>query len=321
MTTPYSPSSRFSVVNLAQLGRMQVLETVNTEAILANRMAKFKALWAVSDPPQAAQYDVENLEFDPIKIQHETNTFFELMLRDRVNQAARSVTLAFAVGSDLDAIASRYPGGVPRLPSESDDRYRQRVWLSPNPLTAHGMGDSYSFWALTALNGALRDATATTIPGQPNVTITVMLDGPPVTTVRTGGVLQVGPFPNPTPSDDQIGQTFLYVNDQTRRGITDVVRVNKPKIVNVDYNIKLTLFRTWDFTIVRETVISALADLIESQRWLGFSHTHMAIDAACDQPGVMNVEIVSPADDVVVADLHSCVRVNSVTVELAGFAS
>ena len=82
-----------------------------------------------------------------------------MLLRDRVNQAARSITLAYAIGTDLDAIASRYPGGVPRLPSESDDRYRRRIWLSPNTLSPHGTAEAYEFWALTALP-ALRDVTA-----------------------------------------------------------------------------------------------------------------------------------------------------------------
>ena len=61
-----------------------------------------------------AQYDVGQLEFDPIKIKAERLAFFEALLRDRVNQAARGVTCSIWHGSNLDAIASRYPGGVPR---------------------------------------------------------------------------------------------------------------------------------------------------------------------------------------------------------------
>ncbi len=101
-------------------GRMQVLETISTEVVLAARMADLKTRWSTSDPPAAANYDVENLEFDPLKINQEVATYFELMLRDRVNQAARAVTLAFAVGTDLDAIGSRYPGGMPRIAGETD---------------------------------------------------------------------------------------------------------------------------------------------------------------------------------------------------------
>src|SRR5215475_5334491 len=156
--------SRFPVVAINQLSRMQVLETIDTDAIIGARMAKLVELWREADPPAGAVYDVGMLEFDPLKINQECATYFELMLRDRVNQAARAVTLAFAVGSDLDAIASRYPGGLPRLPNETDDRYRRRIQLSPNALTPHGTGEAYEFWALTA-DGSLRDASATTVEG------------------------------------------------------------------------------------------------------------------------------------------------------------
>ena len=82
--------------------------------------------------------------------------------------------MAFGSGSDLDAIASRYPGGVPRLADEpytiaGDDRYRRRIWLSPNVLSPHGTAEAYIFWALTA-DAALRDASAVTIEGT-NVTV------------------------------------------------------------------------------------------------------------------------------------------------------
>ena len=111
--------------------------------------------------------------------------YFELLVRDRVNQACRAVTLAFAVGSDLDAIASRYPYGVTRIQydingnvltpdqiaagatavtSETDAVYRQRVWLSPNILSLSGPGqgtyESYKFWALSAPQFAGRESIA-----------------------------------------------------------------------------------------------------------------------------------------------------------------
>jgi phage-related baseplate assembly protein len=74
-------------------------------------MAKLVELWREADPPAGAVYDVDALEFDRSRSIRSARPF-ELMLRDRVNQAARAVTPAFASGSDLDAIATRYPGGA-----------------------------------------------------------------------------------------------------------------------------------------------------------------------------------------------------------------
>ena len=116
--------NRLGVLDPKSLPRFEVLEALDVETILDARMGRFVELWKEHDPPAGAVYDVEGLEFDPIKITQETSTYFELLQRDRVNQAARSVTLAFAVGGDLDAIASRYPGGVPRLRDERETRTR-----------------------------------------------------------------------------------------------------------------------------------------------------------------------------------------------------
>src|SRR5262245_8686660 len=156
-TTP----TRFTVIRPELLPPMQVLQAISTEQNIVLRMAKFRELWAFYDPPYAAQYDVDQLEFDPIRIQAELAAYFELLVRDRVNQAARSITMVYAVGGDLDAIGSRYPYGVPRLQYdangnvltqaqidagatvasvEDDARYRMRLWLSPSILSLSGPG-------------------------------------------------------------------------------------------------------------------------------------------------------------------------------------
>src|ERR1700733_9805907 len=115
---------RLGVIELSQLPVFQVLETISSDDIITQRMAQLVLIWQHNDPPNFAQYDVGALEFDPIKINQECSAYFETLLRDRVNQACRAVTAAYAVGGNLDAIASRYPGGMPRLPDETDDNYR-----------------------------------------------------------------------------------------------------------------------------------------------------------------------------------------------------
>jgi phage-related baseplate assembly protein len=296
-------AERISVLNPDYLQRMLVLEDIDTEEILTARMQRLKTLWASYDPPVAAQYDVENLEFDPIKINQEACTFFELLLRDRVNQAARSITLAYAVGSDLDAIASRYPGGVPRLEGESDDRYRRRIWLSPNTLSPHGTAEAYEFWALTALP-ALRDVTAIRSVMHdyyPTILITCLMEPPA----------------EAKPSDEQLVQVRAYIQSLSRMGLTDVISVNPPKIREIDYKVGVWLYpgASPDQTITK--IQSSLEKLVKDQYWLGHDHTHMAIDAACSMTGVHHVEIVEPTENIFVP-MDWVVKVNSVTVTLIG---
>jgi phage-related baseplate assembly protein len=318
--------SRLSVINLAELKRMIVLESIDAENILNARMQRFKSLWLTYDPPNAAQYDVGDLEFDPIKITQENSTFFELALRDRVNQAARAVTLAYAVGSDLDAIASRYPGGVPRLPDERDDRYRRRVWLSPNVLSPHGTAESYVFWALTA-DPTLHDASATTTEGTGKVYVTIMAESGSVADIvwertndrLTGEFIQTRAEPvfNPTPTLQQIVDVRKYILDEARRGLTDEIHTYGPKITTINYKCRIWLFPNVSVDIAITAIEQALAELVEKQRWIGYDHSRMEIDAALAQVGVHHAIIDEPVKDVMVDD-RGVVKVGFIEVRLAG---
>jgi phage-related baseplate assembly protein len=296
-------TERISIVLPANLAPMQILEELKSEQILTDRMTRLKVLWSSYDPPSAAQYDVETLEFDPIKINQEACTYFELLLRDRVNQAARAVTLAYAIGTDLDAIASRYPGGVPRLPNESDDRYRRRIWLSPNTLSPHGTAEAYEFWALTALP-ALRDVTAIRSVQHdfyPTILITCLMDPE---------------FP-PSPTQEQLVFIRSYIQSLSRMGLTDVVSVNPPKIKNIEYNVNVFLYPGPAPDQIITKIISNLQKLAADQYWLGHDHSHTAIHAACMMSGVHHVEIVEPAEDAHVP-LDWVINVTNITVTMAG---
>jgi len=298
-------TERISVLLPANLQPMQVLEDIEVEQIIADRMLRFKQLWALHDPPAAAQYDVEELEFDPIKINQEACAFFELLLRDRVNQAARSITLAYAIGTDLDAIASRYPGGVPRLPDESDDRYRRRIWLSPNTLSPHGTAEAYEFWALTA-GPYLRDVTAIRSVMHdyyPTILITCLMDS----------------VANPKPSDEQLVGIRLYIENLSRQGLTDVISVNPPKVHQIEYNVAVWLYPGAVQDQILRRIDASLQALVMDQYWLGHDHSLTAIHAACQMGGVHHVDVLSPEENVKVpADW--VIVVTKITVTLAGRA-
>jgi phage-related baseplate assembly protein len=298
-------TDRISVILPANLQPMIVLEKLDVEATLAARMARLKQLWAHYDPPVAAQYDVEELEFDPIKINQEVCSYFELLIRDRINQAARSVTLAYAIGTDLDAIASRYPGGVPRLPGESDDRYRRRIWLSPNTLSPHGTAEAYEFWALTAMP-SLRDVTAIRSVQHdyyPTILITCLKEPPA----------------EPKPTDEELVTIRAYIQSLSRMGLTDVISVNPPKIRETEYKLMVWLYPGTSPDQALTKIKDNIAKLIDDQYWLGHDHSHTAIHAACRITGVHHVDIVSPEDNVNVP-LDWLVRVTSLTVTYGGRA-
>lgn len=307
--------SRFSIVDLTQLGDMYVLEDLDSEKVIRTRMLRLKEFWTKADPPLGAIYDVENLEFDPLKINQENNTLFELLLRDRVNQAAKAVTLAFSISTDLDAIASRYPGGVPRLENETDDAYRRRIQLSVNPLSPHGAAGTYIFWALTSDVG-LKDASEyVEKEGSGEVILTVMDNSIPVKTQT--GAYSYSYASDPRPSQSRIIDIRAYIHDDYRKAGTDVLIVSYPVIIDTSYKLNVWLFPGPDQKLIMSGIVTKLEELIEKQRWLGYDHARAAIDAAAFLPGVHSIDIVSPAVDVS-ASPRQVVRVNSLEVNFMG---
>jgi phage-related baseplate assembly protein len=278
-----SQPSRFNVLQPEQLGRMALLESISTEDNILARMERFKSLWLHYDPPNGAQYDVGPLEFDPIKIQAENAAFFEMTLRDRVNQACRGITLAFGAGTDLDAIASRYPGGVPRQENESDVRYRRRVWSSPNPLSPHGTAEAYEFWGLTAIP-SLKDVRTKKI--RPS-----LADNP----IIVIACLNDANDPRPTQAD--LLYVRAYIQAEHRLAMTDEIRVVAPKVLETKYEVQYTLFPGINVDTAQTEITAALEALVDEQRWLGFDHTRAAVFKAAKISGVHNVAVIHPAAD------------------------
>jgi phage-related baseplate assembly protein len=316
---------RFSVLDPKSLGLMEVIEQIDTEAMIRERMLRLKQIWASRDPPAGAQYDVENLEFDPLRIQNELSVLFDAMIRSRVNQAARAVTTAYAIGEDLRAVASRYPGGVPKLAGEDDEHYRRRIWSSVNALSPHGTAQAYEFWALTALNGIMRDATAVKVRAMliddPVIVITCIKDAPELTTAALAknweNYVAALKTANQIPTAGELIEVRRYIVDERRIGATDVVSVQAPVLRDVNYRIRAWLYPGADQSSVIGKVKASLAALVERQRWLGFDHTLTAIHAAAAETGIHHIEILEPIADVLV-NPKQLVRVLGIDVAYAG---
>lgn len=320
-TTP----SRFSVIRPDLLPTMRVLQQVDIERNIQDRLAQLVTIWNKYDPPNAAQYDVGGLEFDPIKINIELNALFEGMVRDRVNQAARAITLAFAVGSDLDAIASRYPYGVPRKTkaagtwngpgdAEPDSVYKTRVWLSPNILSLSGPGqavyESYKFWALSApmptTEGPIKDASAFTKPHTGNVYLVVLPANPINTTWEVDPVYpniwKLTTGSNVVPTRPQLSAIYQYITApyMGRMGLTDVLYMQKPKVINTTIDIDIWSFPSVDRVTLMNSTAAAVGQLIVDINWLGADLTTLSLDAALSQAGAYNRVVNSPTQDIIV---------------------
>lgn len=90
---------------------------------------------------------VIELESEPIVMLIEAFAYRELLLRSRINDAARANLLAFASGTDLDHLGAFYE--VTRIDGETDDRLRLRIQIKIAALAGNGTAESYIYKALT----------------------------------------------------------------------------------------------------------------------------------------------------------------------------
>ena len=151
-----------TIINVADLPAPSAIEALDFESILARQKAKFQEFWEAaraSNPDlDLPPYDVAMLEFDPVIIDIEAETYRELLIRARVNDALRAVLPAFAAGADLDNIAAR--ANVVRLVTARDEdgnptAYETDAQLLDRYLAAFaapsaGSEDAYVYQAATA---------------------------------------------------------------------------------------------------------------------------------------------------------------------------
>lgn len=121
-------------IDFSRLAQPQMIESLNYEAILADRKAALIARFNIDE--QDGIRAILDRESEPLTKFVEENAYRELVLRSRINTAARACLLAYATGSDLDHIAANF--NVKRLIAtpatkdtpavyESDDVFRLRV--------------------------------------------------------------------------------------------------------------------------------------------------------------------------------------------------
>ncbi|OPB31385.1 baseplate J/gp47 family protein [Bartonella sp. AR 15-3] len=90
------------------------------------------------------------LESDPAVKVIEAFSYRELLLRQRINEAARNNILDFATGESLDALGNWH--GIARMEDESDERYRERIRLHARGGKTSGTEPYYKLIAMSADN-------------------------------------------------------------------------------------------------------------------------------------------------------------------------
>lgn len=295
--------SRFSAVtlDLSRFPAPLAIRGIDYETVLAERKARLVALMA----QHGIAYDVEGLETDPAIIVEETDAWRELLVLAAINDAVRSVLVAFATGSDLDHLAAFY--GMTRrvitpatddMPAvmESDAEMRRRALLAPEAFATAGTHGGYVFHALSADPGVLNADVWSPAPGH----VRVAIQG------RNGaGVADEATV--------EAVRAHLLADDI--RPLTDVIAVSS--VETHDYTIALTIFIQPgpDPAAVKDGAIASLTAMVAARRIPGRDVPVSAIIAAATIGPVDRVVVTEPAGDVVMdhGELAVC---TGITVEV-----
>ncbi|MFM2041549.1 MAG: hypothetical protein RLY86_125 [Pseudomonadota bacterium] len=264
-------------VDLSLLPAPQVIEPLDAEQVLADQKAQLAALW-----PAAANL----LDSDPAAKLLTSSTYRELLVRQRVNDAARAVMLPFAGGADLDGLAALVgvsrqvvdpgdPNAIPPRPvvMESDDRLRSRAQGAWEGLSVAGPVGAYVHHARRA---------------DPRVSDVQVTSPSP-------GVVQVYILsPDQTAPQDLLAAVTAAVSADTVRPLTDQVLVSAGEPVPYQVHARLTLYSGPDAAVVRQAAMDRLTTALARQRRLGERVGQDLLYAALRVEGVRVVDLIAP---------------------------
>lgn len=277
--------SAFTAINLEQLPAPQIVETLSFEQIKTEMLADFRSRY----PDYTAI-----VESDPAYKLIEVAAYRELLLRARINDAAKGVMLAYAQGNDLEHLAALYgvtrqvvdagnPTARPPVPPtyETDTRLRHRTQLALEGFTTAGSEGSYVFWGLSA-SGHVKDIDVVS-PSPGEVTVTVL------STLADG-----------TADNSLIETVYAALNADEIRPLTDRLTVQSAAITHYSVDATLYFYRGPDVDTVKALAESKLREYVTTHHLLGHDITISGLHAALHQIGVQNVVLHSPLQDIVI---------------------
>ncbi|MBN3198458.1 baseplate assembly protein [Pectobacterium brasiliense] len=280
-----------AMIDLSQLPAPAVVEELDYEAIYTERKAMLLSLYP--EDQRAAVARTLKLESDPLVKLLQENAYRELLWRQRVNEAARAVMVAFAQGDDLDQLGANFsvarlvitPADDSTLPPtpalmESDSDFRLRIQQSFEGLSVAGSVGAYQYHGRSA-DGRVADVSVIS-PSPASVTVSVLS--------REG---------DGSASPELVAIVATALNGEDVRPVADRVTVQSAAIVPYEIDATLYLYRSPEAEPVRAAAEQRLKAYISAQHRLGRDIRRSAIYAALHVEGVQRVELTTPAADIV----------------------
>lgn len=273
-----------TTIDLGALAAPDVVEALDFETIYGQRKAALIALYPVAQQAEIAQ--TLGLDSEPLAILLQENAYREMVLRQRINDAARAVMLAYAKGTDLDQLAALLgiqrlvvtpadPDNDIALVMEADDELRNRVQLAPESFSVAGPAGAYIATALNAHGQVLDAAAESPSPGVALITV-LTRDG--------AGMADA----------DILEAVSTALNKDDARPMTDYVVVQSAEILEYQVGATLYTFPGPDAAVVVAEARKRLDAYVASCHRIGRAVVISGLDAALHVAGIERVVLTEP---------------------------
>ncbi|MEN5278063.1 baseplate J/gp47 family protein [Brucella sp. TWI432] len=261
-------------IDLKNLTTPGVIETVSYASILDEAIEDLKVRFAKA----GVTYDVGNLETDPAKILVEVSAAREIIIRQRINDAAKANLIAYATGSDLDHLAAFYD--VTRLSGENDIQLRARVVLAIQARSPGGSSYWYKQAALRA-DTRIKDVVVYREPFWPVIHIAVLSN-------YDGGI----------PDQAMLSAVTAEVLSDKVRLLNDTIIVEAAVTQEVNITADIWLLPTAG-TNVFDSLEQVLRDAWFMESGVGFDLEISWLESRLHIDGVKKVTVTSPTATIV----------------------
>ena len=333
--------SRFINANLAALGDVPAVDNVDFEDIKARRGDFLKAALTEFD----IDYDVTTLETSPLMIAvARGGGYEETLFRQVINEKIRALSLAKAIGGDLDHIGATYYGIARQKDTddegnivlEDDDRFRSRIALAPEAFSTAGPLGAYVFhaleldgeqdiadvWAYSEEDGAVYTEglhTDAHSMGERATAFANRATGDPVLAPEI--VIVILPTVDYGDCDQPLlDRTYRACTSADVRPVGDNVRIEPADIIDYTVEMTLTYARGADPAPLKDEAVARVAKYALERRRVGVAAERLGIGGAGYVSGVEAVTLTLPANDVGGGSKQApnCTAITVTAVESAG---
>jgi len=281
-----------ATIDLSTLPAPKIIEELNFETIFNNRKEQFINLYPLDKQTELRK--TLELESEPIVKLLQESSYQELILRQRINEAALAVMIAYSNGEDLDNLSAIF--NVKRLIvqqadntvtppieqiMESDLDLQNRTPEAFEGLSVAGPRGAYRFYAKSA-DGRVLDAEVLS-PKPCYVTVVVL-------SRENNGVA----------SQELLNIVATELNDEDRRPIADRVTVQSANIINYQIEAKIYLDPYPEAEPIKAAAIAHLTSFINNKHRIGVRINRSAIMSALHVEGVQRVELIKPTQDIII---------------------